>query len=197
MAFFPRLAAGEFAPLFRLLDDYDVHRSASSGISSIRAFTPRFDVKEAKDAYHLDGELPGIKQKDIQIEFTDPHTLVIKGRSKREYTASSVSDSDSDGNASSRAQIEGANESHQPTVEDEDAQPVTTVARTSAEGQVAKPTASHKYWISERSVGEFQRAFTFPTRVNQDEVKASLKDGILSIVVPKAATPTSKKITIE
>jgi len=193
MAFFPRLAAGEFAPLFRLLDDYDVHRSANSGISSIRAFTPRFDVKEAKDAYHLDGELPGIKQKDIQIEFTDPHTLVIKGCSKRQYTSSS----DSDDNAAPRAQIEGTNESHQPAVEDEGAQSIATVARTSAEGPVAKTTAAHKYWISERSVGEFQRAFSFPTRVNQDGVKASLKDGILSIVVPKAAAPISKKITIE
>jgi hypothetical protein len=87
MSLIPRFAAGEFAPLFRLLDDYDSHRSSQGSFSSIRSFAPKFDVQEVKDAYHLDGELPGIDQKDIQIEFTNPYTLVIKGRTEREYTS--------------------------------------------------------------------------------------------------------------
>ncbi|KAJ5516140.1 hypothetical protein N7527_007700 [Penicillium freii] len=58
-----------------------------------------------------------------------------------------------------------------------------------------KPT--HRFWASERSVGEFQRVFSFPTPVDQHNVKASLKHGILSIKVPKTTAATSKKITIE
>jgi len=174
MALFPR--AGDFAPLFRLLDDYDVHRSGRSD-SAISRFAPRFDVRETKDAYQLDGELPGIAQENVEIEFSDPQTLVIKGRVEREYHSP-----------------EGSGES----VEAGDAGSTKAVQKKTADsGDKDKPTAQHKYWVSERSVGEFHRSFNFPNRVDQDHVKASLKNGILSISVPKAAPPTGKKITIE
>ncbi|OJD12830.1 hypothetical protein AJ78_06632 [Emergomyces pasteurianus Ep9510] len=190
MSFFPRFPAGDFAPLFRLLDDYESHRAGAEPTVSggLRTFAPRFDVRETKDAYHLDGELPGINQRDIDIEFTDSQTLVVKGRSEREYTASS-------GGAA-----HGSKKTRQPTVEDEQATTSTTaVTRTGGKSQEVGVHAPEgmKYWVSERSVGEFSRTFSFPTRVDQDGVKASLKDGILSVTVPKAVAPASKKISIE
>lgn len=156
---------GDFAPLFRLLDDYDNHRSSRQA-PALRSFAPRFDVRESSDAYHLDGELPGIAQKDINIEFTDAQTLVVKGRTEREYTTP------------------------EPQTESEG-------EKAEGESSVSKAKPQHRYWASERSVGEFQRSFSFPTRVDQDAVKASLKNGILSVVVPKATTAATKKITIE
>jgi len=54
-----------------------------------------------------------------------------------------------------------------------------------------------KYWVNERSVGEFHHSFAFPAHVDQDAVKASLKNGILNIVVPKETAPQSRKINIE
>ncbi|KGO73699.1 HSP20-like chaperone [Penicillium italicum] len=152
--------SGDFGPLFRLLDDYDDHRSSRSQ-STVRPFSPRFDIRESEDAYHFDGELPSIDQKDIDIEFSDPQTLVVKGRTEREYHNSD------------------------PPAE----------AKEGTEGKDTKST--HRFWASERSVGEFQRVFSFPTPVDQHNVKASLKHGILSIKVPKATTVTSKKVTIE
>ncbi|KAL1982918.1 hypothetical protein VTN96DRAFT_770 [Rasamsonia emersonii] len=160
MSLFPR--AGDFAPLFRLLDDYDMHRS-TRGNTSIQNWAPRFDVREAKDAYLLDGELPGVNQKDIDIEFSDPQTLVIKGRIQREYTSP---------------------EGGEPTTNQ-----VQKGGLTDKDG--------HRFWIQERSVGEFHRSFNFPARVDQDNVKASLRNGILSVAVPKAAPPTGRKIAIE
>lgn len=188
MSLFPR--TGDFAPLFRLLDDYDLHRSGRSGhpaassSSSISSFAPRFDVRESKDAYHLDGELPGIAQKDIEIEFSDPQTLNIKGRSVREYHSG---DSES----------ETGNSPKPASVEDENNGTETAVQKTSDKKEVSKQTNNFKYWVSERSVGEFHRSFNFPSRINQDGVKASLKNGVLSVVVPKAAPPASRKISIE
>lgn len=52
----------------------------------------------------------------------------------------------------------------------------------------------HRYWLSERSVGEFHRNFAFPGYVDQDKVKVSLKDGILSLAVPKVTTSGTKKV---
>ncbi|RHZ49833.1 Hsp20/alpha crystallin family protein [Aspergillus thermomutatus] len=171
--------AGDFAPLFRLLDDYDVHRSTRGQTSSVRSFAPRFDVRETKDAYLLDGELPGIAQKDIEIEFSDNETLVIKGRVEREYHSGTP---------------------EQATQEPSDKQKESTEVVQSGDKQVSKADdkAKHRYWVSERSVGEFHRTFQFPTPVDQDNVKASLKNGILSIVVPKKVVATgARKITIE
>ncbi|PGH07617.1 hypothetical protein GX51_01625 [Blastomyces parvus] len=196
MSFFPRFPAGDFTPLFRLLDDYESHRSGSESTSALRTFAPRFDVRETKDSYHLDGELPGINQKDIDIEFTDSQTLVVKGRSEREYSASSGGEEA----PSASGAIPGTKKPRQPTVEDEEAGASTT-AMTKTGGK-SQEVGHHvrdgmKYWVSERSVGEFSRTFSFPTRVNQDGVKASLKNGILSVVIPKASAPTSKRINIE
>jgi HSP20 family molecular chaperone IbpA len=188
MSLFPRFPAGEFASLFRLLDDCDVHRSSSgSGFSSVRSFAPKFDVREVKDAYHLDGELPGIDQKNISIEFTDPHTLVIKGHTEREYSSGPPQGHIEE--APENDNLDEATAAKTNTSE-------TTVQKSSA-GVPVTAQSQPKYWVSERSVGEFHRTFTFPTRVNQDAVKASLNSGILSIVVPKAKAPQSKKITIE
>ncbi|KAL4953530.1 30 kDa heat shock protein [Aspergillus filifer] len=181
--------AGDFSPLFRLLDDYDNHRSSRGQVShSIRSFTPRFDVRETSDAYHLDGELPGIPQDKIDIEFTNPQTLVIKGRSEREIHSSNV-------NEDTATNTEQAQSETEKVAEGES----TEVATPNKNNKPVKPTKQPKprYWVSERSVGEFQRTFEFPSRVAQDDVKASLKDGVLSLVVPKAAAPTTRKITIQ
>ncbi|EED12186.1 heat shock protein Hsp30/Hsp42, putative [Talaromyces stipitatus ATCC 10500] len=186
MALFPR--TGDFAPLFRLLDDYDLHRSGRGGQSqsSITSFAPRFDVRESKDAYHLDGELPGIAQKDIEIEFSDPQTLTIKGRAVREYHSGNLDNEGENANAPKPASVEDANDKDNKAVQ-----------KSSDKKEVSKNRDNYKYWVSERSVGEFHRSFNFPSRVDQDGVKANLKNGILSIVVPKAAPPSSRKINIE
>ena len=209
MSLFPRFPNTEYGPLFRLLDDYtNQYSSGNSTSSSIRAFHPKFDVREHKDSYELQGELPGIEQKDVHIEFADPHTLVIKGRIEREYS--------SDGSQAARGSITGEvtdNTSHKATVEDEDAETSHTSGKGAGKdgqkggeknGQVAKSGGSDqvqkggtKYWVSERSVGEFHRAFSFPSRVDQDNVKASLKNGILSIQIPKATTHQAKRIPVE
>ncbi|MCJ1318091.1 hypothetical protein MMC15_003418 [Xylographa vitiligo] len=209
MSFFgSRLPQGDFAPLFRLLDDYDDHRSGSNTqrgghatSSSIRAFQPKFDVREEKESYHLYGELPGIDQKDVSIEFTDNNTIVIKGRTEREYSSGTPA---VEGGAE-QGKITEAGEGHpyhKATVEDESTDGVNTPKSGSTEVVKHKEQHQHqqprfKYWVTERSVGEFHRSFTFPGRVDQDAVKASLKNGILSVVVPKAHEKASRKISIE
>lgn len=200
MSLFPRFT-NEFAPLFRLFDEYDrqafrdVDRQLSS---SIRSFTPKFDVKETKDSYELHGELPGIEQKNINIEWTDNNTLTISGRHEhvREEGQRPQGFIENTGEEAQQKKID-----HQPTVEDEQPAADTNnkVATQSQEQQVTKQDEAPKakYWVSERSVGEFHRSFAFPARVDQDAVKASLKDGILSILVPKAKAPVARKINIE
>lgn len=192
MSLFPRSFIADpstsFTPLFRLLDDFDQYSRQGEGPrNQLKAFTPKFDVKETQHSYELHGELPGIDQKDVEIEFTDAHTLTVKGRSERNYTSGTPPAGFIEGEASSAAIEDSNSKAQKATVEDEGAE----VAKSEA-----APTEEHRYWVSERSVGEFSRSFTFPARVDQDSVKASMKNGILSIQVPKVQKHEARKITI-
>jgi HSP20 family molecular chaperone IbpA len=195
MSLFPIAAASDFGPLFRLLDDYDTHRTGRGTQQAVRAFQPKFDIRETKEAYELHGELPGIDQKDVSIEFSDPTTLVIKGRVEREYSTGGPEQGRITGDVSDQSQ------SHKATVEDESQEGQSqqqVQQQQQGEQQVSKKGHQHhKYWVTERSVGEFYRSFSFPSRVDQDNVKASLKNGILNIHVPKAAAHQAKKINID
>ena len=87
MALFPRVPSAfgpyrsEMGPFFNLFNDTFSQLQKLSDTAS-RTFAPKFDVKEAKDNYILEGELPGIDQKDVIIEFADHQTLTIKGRTE-------------------------------------------------------------------------------------------------------------------
>jgi HSP20 family molecular chaperone IbpA len=83
MALFPRIPSAfgpyrsEMGPFFNLFNDTFSQLQMLSDTAS-RTFAPKFDVKEAKDSYILEGELPGIDQKDVIVEFADDQTLTIK-----------------------------------------------------------------------------------------------------------------------
>ena len=207
MSLFQRFPGTEFAPLFRLLDDYNA-QGGSGSFASVRAFTPKFDVRETKESYELHGELPGIEQKDVQIEFADPSTLVIKGHIEREYssdraheTRGRVTGDVTDGTASHKATVEDEQDGEQHGEQQKDQggkEGSKSTQVTKKQDQTpAKSGSGSKFWMSERSVGEFHRAFTFPSRVDQDAVKARLKDGILNVTVPKAPEYKGKRISVE
>jgi len=168
----------------------------------MKSFTPKFDVKELGEAYELHGELPGVAQKDVEIEFTDSQTVVIRGKTERTFTSGTPPAGLLESNKTAGA-IEGekAQSDHHATVEDEDAAKTTASETAAEDSQVAKKEEKpaepqEKYWVSERSVGEFSRSFTFPVRVDSENVQASMKDGVLSVVIPKAKKEQARKITI-
>lgn len=190
MAYFPIFPSTPntgFLSLLRLLDA-DEPSSSHSSHPHVRSFTPKFDVRENAQSYELHGELPGITQEDIDIEFADDdsNALTIKGRIEREHQKSS------NDNSITR-------DSHHD--EKQEKQPGTEVAKqgknegTLESKKYEKP--AYRYWVSERSVGEFQRTFAFPAKVDREKIKADLKNGILTVVVPKLLKEAeSKKIVI-
>lgn len=48
----------------------------------------------------------------------------------------------------------------------------------------------------ERITGKFERTFEFPTHVDFDKIEATNKDGVLTILVPKAAQVLPRKVEI-
>ncbi|RYO78473.1 hypothetical protein DL766_008653 [Monosporascus sp. MC13-8B] len=237
MAMFgPRIyaqAEPNFSGLFRLIDEFDnyalsqangrPHHGRRRGRHQIPTFSPKFDMRETEADYELHGELPGIEKDQIHIEFTDPQTIVIRGRVERTRTSGTppagLIEEDSspkmsgaltqDGEQSSEAGKDRRSSFH-ATVEDDTEEDGSTATGTAAQtpastsAEVAKPAPTqqapeqpkHKYWISERSVGEFSRSFQFPGRIESDNVSASLNNGVLTVTVPKAKKYESRRIAI-
>ncbi|KAJ6019718.1 hypothetical protein N7522_001785 [Penicillium canescens] len=138
------LPKGSRTGVGKLLDDYDRLLTSRSGIREW-AYSPSFDIRETDDAYHLEGELPGVQPSDIDVEFEDSHRVNVKGHNSRESCSNDPS-----------------------------------------------------WWVCERSVGEFRRTFNFPIAIDQENTRAQLKDGVLSITIPKSGSgPISKKVHID
>jgi HSP20 family protein len=52
-------------------------------------------------------------------------------------------------------------------------------------------------YFSEYGTGDYQRAFTLTDKVDRDKIQASVKNGVLKIVLPKAETVKTKKIAVK
>ena len=63
-----------------------------------------------------------------------------------------------------------------------------------------KPAAeddSVSFHRREREWGAFRRSFSLPTRVDSDKVQARYTDGILTVILPKAAEARPKQIAVK
>jgi HSP20 family protein len=65
------------------------------------------------------------------------------------------------------------------------------------ERKFIKETPEENYIQIERPYGGFHRQFTLPKRIDQDKIKASYKDGVLSVVLPKTEEVYPKQVSIE
>src|SRR6185503_16663279 len=103
-------------------------------------FMPDVDVKETPDAYMFKADLPGMKEKDVEIQLTG-NRLTISGKREEE-----------------------------------------------------KREQKDTYFTCERSWGSFTRSFTLPQGTDTEATRADLKDGVLTVTVPKKPEVQPKKI---
>jgi len=65
------------------------------------------------------------------------------------------------------------------------------------ERKFLKEVSEENYLQIERPYGAFRRSFTVPRVVDQEGIKASYKDGVLTIVLPKKERVYPKQIAVE
>ena len=64
------------------------------------------------------------------------------------------------------------------------------------ERKFEKETKEENYHRIERAYGGFSRAFSIPTTINEEKIRADYKDGILKIALPKKEQVKPKQIQI-
>ncbi len=83
------------------------------------------------------------------------------------------------------------------TREDVDIQIQDSTLVLRGERRFAKDVKEESYLRIERAYGPFHRSFTLPATVQQDKVRAILRDGVLELELPKADSAKSKRISID
>lgn len=71
-----------------------------------------------------------------------------------------------------------------------------SVLTLSGERRFEKEAEKDNYHRIERSYGSFSRSFTLGSGVEAEKVKASFKDGVLTVTVPKREESKPRKISI-
>ena len=105
------------------------------------AYTPRFDIWEDENAYHLAGDMPGVAPDQLDIQYEN-HELRLWGR-------------------------------------------------------VAPRQQGIQYWSEEYGVGDFYRSFSLGEAIDAEEIAAILKDGVLTLTLPKHASVRPRRISVK
>jgi len=129
-------------------------------------WTPPVDLYETSHEFVLTAELAGLSRSDIDIHAED-FRIVIRGAR---------------GAASSHA----ASSEHAPGT----ASTQTAPQRTPGE------LPSEQYHRVERGHGRFSRAFSLPEIIDVDGITADLKDGILTVTLPKSRDRGTRRIDV-
>ena len=69
--------------------------------------------------------------------------------------------------------------------------------RISGKTEKKEEVKEKNYYRKEIRKGAFERVITLPAEVKEDKIEATMKDGILRIVLPKKKSSASKKIEIK
>lgn len=65
------------------------------------------------------------------------------------------------------------------------------------ERRFARDVQEESYLRIERAYGSFHRSFALPATVQQENVRAVLKDGVLELTLPKAEDSKPKRIAVD
>ncbi len=85
-----------------------------------------------------------------------------------------------------------------PGVLEKDIEVTRTGNRLTISGkrEAEKEDRGDTFYTIERSYGSFTRSFTLPEGIDGDHVRAELKDGVLTLVLPKKPELQPKKINV-
>jgi len=110
---------------------------------------------------------------------------------KEEFWAPVMDVVESNGNIEVKAELPGMKkEDIKVTVKD-------NILSVSGERKQEKETKDKTFHRIERYYGKFCRSIELPSEVDSDKVKATYKDGVLNITLPKPESAKPKQIEVE
>lgn len=71
------------------------------------------------------------------------------------------------------------------------------VLTISGEMKQESETKEQNYFVKEHRYGRFERSLRLPVPVDQSGVQATLKNGVLTLTLPKQSTPNGNRIPVQ
>ncbi|KAG7443046.1 HSP20-like chaperone [Guyanagaster necrorhizus] len=169
----------EFRPLFRMLEEPITRAPTSYSLRSHPFFDdpffsspgfgrPAVDVTEQGNKYVVEADLPGVAKENVEVRIGEGgRSLTIEGKV-----------------VSKAPELE-------PTQASEGEQASSTeVTKTDAPNQIS---AERQFW----SNSSFTRTVWLPRLVDSNGVSAQLKDGVLTVTIPKAEDKASVVVPVQ
>ncbi len=108
-----------------------------------------------------------------------------------EFWRPAIDIEENNGNLMVRAEIPGMNKENIKVSVKED------MLKISGERKQENETKEKTFHRIERSYGKFERIIRLPSEVDADKVKASYKEGVLNVTLPKPESMKPKQIDVE
>ena len=130
------------------------------------AWRPQVDIYEGENGFVIQADLPGVDKQDVTVEIKD-NVLTISGEPV------------APGSRDARALL-----------------PVDVDGDGNVERLIHAPAHEASYFRRERGCGAFQRAFSLRSMVAPDQIKASFKNGVLTVEIPKPEVEKTRQVTV-
>ncbi|KAK0504037.1 HSP20-like chaperone [Armillaria luteobubalina] len=171
----------EFRPLFRMLDEPITHTPISWNMRSHPFFDdpffsapgftrPAVDVTEQGKNYIVEADLPGVAKENVEVRIGEGgRSLTIEGKVVSKGPEP---------------------ETTQPQASEGEQAASTEVTKTGTPTQIS---AERQFW----SNSSFTRTVWLPRPVDSSGVSAQLKDGVLTVTIPKAEDKASVVVPVQ
>ena len=204
----------EFRPFFRVLEEPLGRPPAAYLNSSHRPFfedsffrdtfqnglRPAVDVSEQGNSYIVEAELPGVQKENVQVRIGDGgRSVTIEGK-VIDRRGGAVTPPQSEASST------GAQETQPPATEGmsfpqlPQCSMILTKYPLGSKAVTATGNGESTQLTTERSfvgTSSFTRTVWLPRRVDSGKVSAQLKDGVLTLTIPKAEDPGSVEIPVQ
>ncbi len=166
--------------------------------SSSSVWEPAVDLLETDSEYILIADVPGMDEDSVRVELLRDSVRLRGNRNSGITEALSKASTSIIAAITAEARAQNSSkELHSSSRGNDGGDPVGNSA-TSSE----RPTESHpvpKGVTCERPWGAFERLIRLPKPVHEDGIRAELKDGVLTVVLPKAQaqSPARRRIFVQ
>jgi len=158
---------------------------------NLQSWAPHIDVSETEQEYHIEADLPGVRQEDIDIQVQDGIlTLRAQMQQREEQTPTAQSQPSQGQNAQGQQGQEHMSRDQDQTGQNRDGNTLQTGDQNSS--------SQRRYHQRERRFGYFERVMSLPANIDEQNIQAQFKDGVLTLRIPKQTqTPQSRRIQIQ
>ncbi|MCW3054975.1 MAG: heat shock protein-like protein [Chthonomonadales bacterium] len=156
----------------------------------LQSWAPHIDVSESEQEYHIEADLPGVRQEDIDIQVQDGMLTLRAQMQQREEQPQSAQSQPSQGQNAPEQQGQEHVSRDQDIGQNRDGNTMQTSDQTAQ--------TPRRYHQRERRFGYFERIMSLPANVDEENIQAQFKDGVLTLRIPKQTqTPQSRRIQIQ